>query len=171
MSRSQQFPSGAAASVSPGSSLTVCLVYNFDSAFFWLSHSHPPPIRAPGCDARRWPVRGRDELLFQLVGLRLPMSPALCLRPGRRQAYFYSGGSLWTRFPTKQINPVNLQLPRASGGCRRDRSVRGLLQFQSTTDEIVATLKSRPGQQRDRPLAFPNSPIRVSIFGAWESAA
>ncbi|MEE4209040.1 MAG: conjugal transfer protein TraH, partial [Parvularcula sp.] len=32
-------------------------------------------------------------------------------------AGYYSGGSLWTRFPTKQINPVNLQLPRASGGC------------------------------------------------------
>lgn len=32
-------------------------------------------------------------------------------------AGYYSGGSLWTRFPTKTINPINIQLPKASGGC------------------------------------------------------
>ena len=56
-------------------------------------------------------------------------------------AGYYSGGSLWTRFPTKQINPVNLQLPRASGGCGGIDLFGGSFSFINT-DEIVASLKA-----------------------------
>ncbi|MGB3469767.1 MAG: conjugal transfer protein TraH [Erythrobacter sp.] len=58
-----------------------------------------------------------------------------------QSAGYYSGGSLWTRFPTKQINPVNLQLPRASGGCGGIDLFGGSFSFINT-DEIVATLKA-----------------------------
>ena len=56
-------------------------------------------------------------------------------------AGYYTGGSVWTRFPTKNINPVNLQLPRASGGCGGIDLFGGSFSFINT-DEIVATLKA-----------------------------
>ncbi len=56
-------------------------------------------------------------------------------------AGYYSGGSLWTRFPTKTINPVNIQLPKASGGCGGIDLFGGSFSFINT-DEIVATLKA-----------------------------
>lgn len=56
-------------------------------------------------------------------------------------AGYYSGGSLWSRFPTRNINPVNLQLPRASGGCGGIDLFGGSFSFINT-DEIVATLKA-----------------------------
>lgn len=58
-----------------------------------------------------------------------------------QSAGYYSGGSLWTRFPTRAINPVNLQLPRASGGCGGIDLFGGSFSFINT-DEIVATLKA-----------------------------
>lgn len=58
-----------------------------------------------------------------------------------QSAGYYAGGSLWTRFPTKTINPVNLQLPRASGGCGGIDLFGGSFSFINT-DEIVATLKA-----------------------------
>lgn len=56
-------------------------------------------------------------------------------------AGYYSGGSLWTRFPTKTINPINIQLPKASGGCGGIDLFGGSFSFINT-DEIVATLKA-----------------------------
>ena len=58
-----------------------------------------------------------------------------------QSAGYYSGGSLWTRFPTKTINPVNIQLPKASGGCGGIDLFGGSFSFINT-DEIVATLKA-----------------------------
>ena len=58
-----------------------------------------------------------------------------------QSAGYYSGGSLWTRFPTKSINPVNIQLPRASGGCGGIDLFGGSFSIINT-DEIVATLKA-----------------------------
>ncbi|MEO1648207.1 MAG: conjugal transfer protein TraH, partial [Pseudomonadota bacterium] len=34
-----------------------------------------------------------------------------------QQAGYYSGGNIWTRFPQRQVNPVNLQLPSVKAGC------------------------------------------------------
>ncbi|MCB8829612.1 conjugal transfer protein TraH, partial [Escherichia coli] len=34
-----------------------------------------------------------------------------------QSAGYYSGGSLWSRFPQKSINPVSVALPSARGGC------------------------------------------------------
>ena len=56
-------------------------------------------------------------------------------------AGYYSGGSLWTRFPNKTINPVNIQLPKASAGCGGIDLFAGSFSFINT-DEIVATLKA-----------------------------
>lgn len=56
-------------------------------------------------------------------------------------AGYYTGGSLWTRFPQKNINPVNLQLPSVSAGCGGIDIFGGSFSFINT-DEIVATLKS-----------------------------
>lgn len=58
-----------------------------------------------------------------------------------QSAGYYSGGSLWTRFPTKSINPINIQLPKASGGCGGIDLFGGSFSFINT-DEIVATLKA-----------------------------
>ncbi len=56
-------------------------------------------------------------------------------------AGYYSGGSLWTRFPNKTINPVNIHLPKASGGCGGIDLFGGSFSFINS-DEIVATLKA-----------------------------
>ena len=58
-----------------------------------------------------------------------------------QSAGYYSGGSLWTRFPNKTINPVNIQLPRASGGCGGIDLFGGSFSFINT-DEIIATMKA-----------------------------
>ena len=58
-----------------------------------------------------------------------------------QSAGYYSGGSLWTRFPNKTINPVNIQLPKASGGCGGIDLFGGSFSFINS-DEIVATLKA-----------------------------
>ena len=58
-----------------------------------------------------------------------------------QSAGYYSGGSLWTRFPSKTINPVNLQLPSARGGCGGIDLFAGSFSFINT-DEIVAMLKA-----------------------------
>jgi len=101
--------------------------------------------------------------LASLAALSMSASPAFANVEGEMNSYFnsagaaanvtgpsafdgqaagyYSGGSLWTRFPTKQINPVNLQLPRASGGCGGIDLFGGSFSFINT-DEIVATLKA-----------------------------
>ena len=111
--------------------------------------------------ARGFRITGSS--LTCLAAVSLAASPAMASVEGEMNSYFnssgaaanvtgpsafdgqaagyYSGGSLWTRFPTKQINPVNLQLPRASGGCGGIDLFGGSFSFINT-DEIVATLKA-----------------------------
>lgn len=111
--------------------------------------------------ARGFRITGSS--LTCLAAVSLVASPAMASVEGEMNSYFnssgaaanvngpsafdgqaagyYSGGSLWTRFPTKQINPVNLQLPRASGGCGGIDLFGGSFSFINT-DEIVATLKA-----------------------------
>ena len=111
--------------------------------------------------ARGFRITGSS--LTCLAAVSLAASPAMAIVEGEMNSYFnssgaaanvtgpsafdgqaagyYSGGSLWTRFPTKQINPVNLQLPRASGGCGGIDLFGGSFSFINT-DEIVATLKA-----------------------------
>lgn len=111
--------------------------------------------------ARGFRITGSS--LTCLAAVSLAASPAVASVEGEMNSYFnssgaaanvtgpsafdgqaagyYSGGSLWTRFPTKQINPVNLQLPRASGGCGGIDLFGGSFSFINT-DEIVATLKA-----------------------------
>ena len=58
-----------------------------------------------------------------------------------QSAGYYSGGSLWSRFPSKTINPVNIQLPKASAGCGGIDLFSGSFSFINS-DEIVAMLKA-----------------------------
>ena len=58
-----------------------------------------------------------------------------------QSAGYYSGGSLWTRFPSKTVNPVNLQLPSARAGCGGIDLFAGSFSFINV-DEIVAMLKA-----------------------------
>lgn len=58
-----------------------------------------------------------------------------------QSAGYYSGGSLWTRFPSKTVNPLNLQLPGARAGCGGIDLFAGSFSFINT-DEIVAMLKA-----------------------------
>ena len=56
-------------------------------------------------------------------------------------AGYYTGGGAWTRFPTKDVNPVNVQLPSLKAGCGGIDIFGGSFSFINT-DEIVATLKA-----------------------------
>ena len=58
-----------------------------------------------------------------------------------QSAGYYSGGSLWSRFPSKTINPINIQLPKASAGCGGIDLFSGSFSFINS-DEIVAMLKA-----------------------------
>jgi conjugative transfer pilus assembly protein TraH len=56
-------------------------------------------------------------------------------------AGYYSGGSIWARFPQKSVNPVNIQLPHARGGCGGIDLFGGSFSFINA-DEFVAMLKA-----------------------------
>jgi conjugative transfer pilus assembly protein TraH len=56
-------------------------------------------------------------------------------------AGYYSGGSLWSRFPSKSINPVNVALPSARAGCGGIDLFAGSFSFINA-DEMVAMLKA-----------------------------
>lgn len=58
-----------------------------------------------------------------------------------QSAGYYSGGSLWTRFPSKTVSPVNVQLPSARGGCGGIDLFAGSFSFINA-DEMVALLKA-----------------------------
>lgn len=58
-----------------------------------------------------------------------------------QQAGYYSGGNIWTRFPQKNVDPVNLQLPSIKAGCGGIDVFSGSFSFINT-DEIVAMLKA-----------------------------
>ncbi|MFW2449062.1 MAG: conjugal transfer protein TraH [Qipengyuania pacifica] len=58
-----------------------------------------------------------------------------------QSAGYYSGGNIWTRFPQKSVNPVNLQLPSIKAGCGGIDVFSGSFSFINT-DEIVAMLKA-----------------------------
>jgi len=58
-----------------------------------------------------------------------------------QSAGYYTGGGIWTRFPQKSINPVNLQLPSVKAGCGGIDIFSGSFSFVNS-DEIVAMLKS-----------------------------
>ena len=58
-----------------------------------------------------------------------------------QSAGYYSGGNIWTRFPQKSVNPVNLQLPSVKAGCGGIDVFSGSFSFINT-DEIVAMLKA-----------------------------
>ena len=58
-----------------------------------------------------------------------------------QSAGYYSGGSLWARFPTENVRPFNLQLPSARGGCGGIDLFAGSFSFINT-DQIVATMKA-----------------------------
>ena len=58
-----------------------------------------------------------------------------------QSAGYYSGGSLWSRFPSKTINPVNVQLPSARAGCGGIDLFAGSFSFINA-DEMVAMLKA-----------------------------
>ena len=58
-----------------------------------------------------------------------------------QSAGYYSGGNIWTRFPQRSVNPVNLQLPSIKAGCGGIDVFSGSFSFINT-DEIVAMLKA-----------------------------
>lgn len=57
-----------------------------------------------------------------------------------QSAGYYTGGGVWTRFPNKQVNPVNIQLPSVKAGCGGIDIFGGSFSFINT-DQIVAMLK------------------------------
>jgi len=59
---------------------------------------------------------------------------------GQRSGY-YSLGNVWTRFPQRQTNLLNLQLPRARAGCGGIDLFAGSFSFINAS-EIVALLKA-----------------------------
>lgn len=58
-----------------------------------------------------------------------------------QSAGYYSGGNVWTRFPQKSVNPVNLQLPSIKAGCGGIDVFSGSFSFINS-DELVAMLKA-----------------------------
>lgn len=58
-----------------------------------------------------------------------------------QSAGYYSGGNVWTRFPQKSVNPVNLQLPSIKAGCGGIDVFSGSFSFINS-DEIIAMLKA-----------------------------
>lgn len=58
-----------------------------------------------------------------------------------QSAGYYSGGNIWTRFPQRSVNPVNLQLPSVKAGCGGIDVFSGSFSFINS-DEIVAMLKA-----------------------------
>ena len=58
-----------------------------------------------------------------------------------QSAGYYSLGNVWSRFPQKRINPVNLQLPSARAGCGGIDIFGGSFSFINS-DEIIAMLKA-----------------------------
>jgi len=58
-----------------------------------------------------------------------------------QSAGYYTGGGVWTRFPQRAVNPVNLQLPSVNAGCGGIDIFSGSFSFIDS-DEMVAMLKS-----------------------------
>lgn len=58
-----------------------------------------------------------------------------------QSAGYYTGGSLWTRFPQQSVNPVNLQLPNVKAGCGGIDLFGGSFSFINS-DELIALLKA-----------------------------
>ncbi len=58
-----------------------------------------------------------------------------------QSAGYYSMGSVWSRFPQKNIQPFNLQLPHARAGCGGIDLFAGSFSFINTA-ELVAMLKA-----------------------------
>ncbi len=56
-------------------------------------------------------------------------------------AGYYTGGNIWTRFPQKSVNPINLQLPNARAGCGGIDLFAGSFSFINSS-ELVALLKA-----------------------------
>lgn len=54
---------------------------------------------------------------------------------------YYSGGSLYARFPQKNLQPLNIQLPSAKGGCGGIDIFTGSFSF-ANSDQYVALAKS-----------------------------
>lgn len=58
-----------------------------------------------------------------------------------QSAGYYSGGAMWARFPQKNIQPFNIQLPHARAGCGGIDLFAGSFSFINTA-ELVAMLKA-----------------------------
>lgn len=58
-----------------------------------------------------------------------------------QSAGYYSGGAVWSRFPQKNIQPFNIQLPHARAGCGGIDLFAGSFSFINTA-ELVAMLKA-----------------------------
>ncbi|KHL24327.1 pilus assembly protein [Croceibacterium mercuriale] len=58
-----------------------------------------------------------------------------------QSAGYYSGGSVWTRFPQRNVTPATLNLPSVKAGCGGIDVFSGSFSFINS-DEIVAMLKA-----------------------------
>lgn len=58
-----------------------------------------------------------------------------------QSAGYYTGGSIWTRFPQKTVSPINVQLPSARAGCGGIDLFAGSFSFINSS-ELVALLKA-----------------------------
>ena len=56
-------------------------------------------------------------------------------------AGYYSGGSVYARFPQKSVSPVNIQLPKVNAGCGGIDIFAGSFSFINS-DEMIAMMKA-----------------------------
>ena len=96
------------------------------------------PIAALDTAARADVGSSMDSFLNDLGGAAQVNGPTAYQG---QSAGYYSLGNVWTRFPQKTTNLVNLQLPRARAGCGGIDIFAGSFSFINAS-EIVAMLKA-----------------------------
>ena len=96
------------------------------------------PIAALDTTARADVGSSMDAFLNDLGGAAQVNGPTAYQG---QSAGYYSLGNVWTRFPQKTTNLVNLQLPRARAGCGGIDIFAGSFSFINAS-EIVAMLKA-----------------------------
>jgi len=97
-------------------------------------------LALPLATAAAWAdVAGSMDSYFNDMGAAANVTGPTAFRG--QSAGYYSAGNIWTRFPQKQVNLANLQLPHASAGCGGIDMFAGSFSFINST-ELISLLKS-----------------------------
>tara|TARA_R110001606_G_scaffold233942_1_gene381542 strand:- start:42208 stop:43635 length:1428 start_codon:yes stop_codon:yes gene_type:complete len=87
-----------------------------------------------------------------------------------QSAGYYTGGSIWARTPVKSVNPINIQLPKASGGCGGIDLFAGSFSFINT-DQIVSLLKATANNALGFAFQLAIDAISAEIGGVMKDMA